>query len=89
MTTEVSNLLSHAVLEASSFEPQTLNPKEAHLSSGPHDSTTEARGSTSGNQQLIPGEHQGGRSFSGGHPHQPSPPLLPFPKAEVLVLEWT
>ena len=46
MTMEVSNLLSQAVLEASSCESEHSSPKEAHPSGGPPDSTPEARGST-------------------------------------------
>ena len=45
MTMEVSNLLSQAVLEASSCESQQSPPKEGNHSSNPHVSTMEARGS--------------------------------------------
>ena len=63
ITKEVSNLLSWAVLEASSCESQHSSLKEANHSSDLHVSTTEARRSAPASQHFIPGQHQWGGSL--------------------------
>ena len=79
MTAGVSNLLSCAVLEVSHFESKQSSPRGPTTAMAPM-TPPEARGSTSGNQHLIPSKHQRGRSLPRGHPYQYFPNCCHFQK---------
>ena len=88
MTTEVSNLLSQAVLEASSCESEHSSPRRPTMAvvlmSPPQKPEGLLQAVNTSSQVSIKEAEASLRT---------SPPtslqFLPFPKAEALVLQWT